>query len=232
MGGVPTTRTLTINGTSYDLSANRTWSVGTITTAAATTGGQVSFFNGATVITSVSGLYFDGVDKLGVGNSSPAYNLDVTGTFRSTGNLTAASIIKSGGTSSQYLMADGSTSTLTNPVTGTGTTNYLPKWTSGSALGNSLAQDTGSSINVGTATTYPATKLVVGGSSANGGIVSEDTASTGSFVRILGDTSNGNLITPHSATSKIIHIGNRQRLVFSIGWAFRMSNYIITNSIK
>ena len=113
LGGVPTSRTLTINGTSYDLSANRTWSVGTITTAAATTGGQVSFFNGATVITSVSGLYFDGVDKLGVGNSSPAYNLDVTGTFRSTGNLTAASIIKSGGTSSQFLKADGSVDSST-----------------------------------------------------------------------------------------------------------------------
>ena len=28
---VPTTRTITINGTSYDLSANRTWSVGTVT---------------------------------------------------------------------------------------------------------------------------------------------------------------------------------------------------------
>ena len=90
---------------------------------------------------------------------------------------------------------------LTNPVTGTGTTNYLPKWTSGSALGNSLAQDTGSSINVGTATTYPATKLVVGGSSANGGIVSEDTASTGSFVRILGDVSSGNLINYKNGTS-------------------------------
>ena len=28
--------------------------------------------------------------------------------------------------------------TITNPVTGTGTTNYLPKWTSGSAIGNSI----------------------------------------------------------------------------------------------
>jgi hypothetical protein len=142
----PTSRTLTINGTAYDLSGNRTWNVGTVTTAAATTGGQVSFFNGATVITSVSGLYFDGVDKLGIATTSPAYNLDVTGTARMTGNLTAASIIKSGGTSSQYLMADGSTSTLTNPVTGTGTTNYLPKWTSGSALGNSLVVDNGSNL--------------------------------------------------------------------------------------
>lgn len=31
LGGVPTTRTLTINGTTQDLSANRTWNVGTVT---------------------------------------------------------------------------------------------------------------------------------------------------------------------------------------------------------
>ena len=31
LGVVPTSRTLTINGTSYDLSANRSWSVGTVT---------------------------------------------------------------------------------------------------------------------------------------------------------------------------------------------------------
>lgn len=36
-GYVPTTRTLTINGTAYDLSANRTWSVGTVTSVAALT---------------------------------------------------------------------------------------------------------------------------------------------------------------------------------------------------
>ena len=53
------------------------------------------------------------------------------------GNNTANSFIKSGGTSSQYLMADGSVSTLSNPVTGTGTTNYLPKFTGSTTLGNS-----------------------------------------------------------------------------------------------
>jgi predicted heme/steroid binding protein len=91
--------------------------------------------------------------------------------------------------------------TITNPVTGTGTTNYLPKWTSGSALGNSLAQDTGSSINIGAPTTYPASKFVVSGSSANGAIVSEDTNSTSSFIRILGDATNGNLINYKNGTS-------------------------------
>jgi hypothetical protein len=36
LGGVPTTRQLTINGTAYDLSADRTWSVGTVTSVALT----------------------------------------------------------------------------------------------------------------------------------------------------------------------------------------------------
>jgi hypothetical protein len=37
---------------------------------------------------------------------------------------------------------------LANPVTGTGTTNYLPKWTSGSALGNSIFQDDGTNAGI------------------------------------------------------------------------------------
>ena len=37
-GYVPTSRTLSINGTSYDLSANRSWSVGTVTSVATNTG--------------------------------------------------------------------------------------------------------------------------------------------------------------------------------------------------
>ena len=45
LGGVPTTRQLTINGTAYDLSADRAWSVGTITSIATTgpiTGGTIT----------------------------------------------------------------------------------------------------------------------------------------------------------------------------------------------
>jgi hypothetical protein len=43
-------------------------------------------------------------------------------------------------------MADGTVSTLTNPITGTGTTNFLPKFTGASTLGNSAIQDNTSSI--------------------------------------------------------------------------------------
>jgi hypothetical protein len=66
--------------------------------------------------------------------------------------IVTGKIIKSGGTSSQFLMADGSVSTLTNPVTGTGTTNYLPKFTGASTIGNSIVFDNGTNIGIGTAT--------------------------------------------------------------------------------
>jgi hypothetical protein len=38
---------------------------------------------------------------------------------------------------------------LTNPVTGTGTTNYLPKFTGASTIGNSIITDTGTLITLG-----------------------------------------------------------------------------------
>jgi hypothetical protein len=45
LGGVPTTRALTINGVNFDLSADRTWNVGTVTSIATTgpiTGGTIT----------------------------------------------------------------------------------------------------------------------------------------------------------------------------------------------
>jgi len=50
---------------------------------------------------------------------------------------------------------------LTNPVTGTGTTNYLPKFTGTSALGNSLIYDNGTNVGIGTSS--PSEKLHVSG---------------------------------------------------------------------
>jgi len=53
---------------------------------------------------------------------------------------------------------------LTNPVTGTGTVNYLPKFTGASTLGNSLIYDNGTNVGIGT--TSPAAKLHIGESGA------------------------------------------------------------------
>jgi predicted heme/steroid binding protein len=51
LGGVPTSRQLTINGTAYDLSADRSWSVGTVTSVAALTIGTTGTDLSSTVAT-------------------------------------------------------------------------------------------------------------------------------------------------------------------------------------
>jgi hypothetical protein len=47
-------------------------------------------------------------------------------------------------------MADGSVNTLTNPITGTGTTNYVPKFTGANTIGNSnLINDASGNLGLG-----------------------------------------------------------------------------------
>lgn len=56
----------------------------------------------------------------------------------------------------------GAQAALTNPVTGTGTTNFLSKFTGASTLGNSLVFDNGTNVGIGT--TSPQAKLdILGG---------------------------------------------------------------------
>jgi hypothetical protein len=55
-------------------------------------------------------------------------------------------------------------------------------------------------VGIGTAASFSASKLLVAGAGATGGIVSQDTTSTGSFIRILADVTNGNLINFQAGT--------------------------------
>jgi hypothetical protein len=93
-----------------------------------------------------------------------------TATFSS--SVTANSLIKTGGTSAQILAADGSVITAgtnitisggtissTGAITGSGTTNYIPKFTGASSIGNSLIFDNGTNIGIGL--TSPSYKLDV-----------------------------------------------------------------------
>ena len=81
--------------------------------------------------------------------------------------IVSGKIIKSGGTTSQFLKANGDVDStsyqplLTNPVTGTGTTNFLPKFTGASTIGNSIVYDDGTNIGIGTIS--PQRKLDVNG---------------------------------------------------------------------
>jgi hypothetical protein len=84
-GFVPTTRTLTINGTTQDLSADRTFTVSTgitIGTTAITSGtvGRVLFEGTGNVVQESANLFWDNTNgRLGVGTSSPTTIVHING---------------------------------------------------------------------------------------------------------------------------------------------------------
>jgi predicted heme/steroid binding protein len=125
-GYVPSTRTITINGTAFDLSANRSWSVGTVTSVAALTLGTSGTDLNSTVAN---------------GTTTPVITLNVpTASATNRGALSAA----------DWSTFNSKQNALTNPVTGTGTTNYLAKFTGSTTVGNSQVFDNGTYVGIGT----------------------------------------------------------------------------------
>jgi len=85
LGGVPLTRQLTINGTAFDLSANRSWSVGTVTSIATTgplTGGTITGSGtiGITQAGASSDGYLSSTDWNTFNNKQNALTNPITGT--------------------------------------------------------------------------------------------------------------------------------------------------------
>ncbi|WP_296683216.1 tail fiber domain-containing protein [Flavobacterium sp.] len=169
------------------------------------------------------------------------------------GNLTSTAFIRSGGTSAQFLKADGSvdstsyislsslsgtapisynnstgaisisqanTSTngylsstdwntfnnkqnaLTNPITGTGTTNYHAKFTGSGTLGNSLIYDNGTNVGIGT--TSPSEKLEVQSGAAGAKI---KVSNSGGGYATLECSSNASSVAQLSFTNQLSLIG-------------------------
>jgi len=90
-------------------------------------------------------------------NWDTAYNSRIVSVVAPlTFSLNTLGITQATGSSNGYLSsADWTTfnnkqSALTNPVTGTGTTNYIPKFTGTSTIGNSQIFDNGTNVGIGT----------------------------------------------------------------------------------
>lgn len=85
--------------------------------------------------------------------------------INSLGELTSPKITVSNlagtGTRTVVASATGELSTISDGITGTGTTNYIPKFTSSGVIGNSIVFDNGTNVGIGT--TSPTAKLEVNG---------------------------------------------------------------------
>jgi hypothetical protein len=79
-GYVPQARTLTINGTTYDLSANRSWTIATTTAAGSDT--QVQYNSSGSLAGASALTYNSTTNRVGINQASPGYDLDVNGQVR------------------------------------------------------------------------------------------------------------------------------------------------------
>jgi len=150
-------------------------SVTSVATDVTMTGGTITTSGTLKVDTSVMATRLrvqKGIDSLGAAKQNAGtYVTSVTGTspIVSSGGTTPAISIPMATTSvNGYLSSTDWTtfnnkqSALTNPVTGTGTTNYLPKFTGTSTIGNSAITDVSGIIKIGTtaSTTYGTLTIV------------------------------------------------------------------------
>jgi hypothetical protein len=219
---VPTSRTITINGTTQDLSANRTFNVGTVTSVAAltlgtsgtdlsstvangtttpvitlnvptasaanrgalsaadwttfnskenaiTAGTTAQYYRGdktfqtlnTAAVPELTNLYYTearvSANANVAANTAARHNAVTLGTANglslSTQQLSlglASSSANGALSSTDWTTFNNKQNALTNPVTGTGTTNFLPKFTGTSTIGNSIVFDNGSVVSIGT----------------------------------------------------------------------------------
>jgi len=99
----------------------------------------ITSLNGLTALTQTFAVGTSGTD-FGISSSTSTH------TF----NLPTASATNRGALSSaDWTTFNNKQNALTNPITGTGTTNYLPKFTGSTALGNSLVYDNGTNVGIG-----------------------------------------------------------------------------------
>ena len=104
------------------------------------------------------------------------------------GTLNATTIVKNGGTSSQYLMADGSVSTLTNPITGTGTSGIVAKFNGTSSVTDSIIYDNGTRVSIGADVTTSNKFTAVASTTSSYAVVAQASGAANGFWATLSGT--------------------------------------------
>jgi hypothetical protein len=143
-------------------------------------------------------------------------SIGAIGNAQFSSSVTASSFVKTGGTSTQFLKADGSVDSTTyvptsrtltingttfdlsanrswtisssGGITGGGDVGYLPKFTGSTAVGNSQIYDNGTSVGINTTSPNPSFKLDVNGAtSINGPLSVSGSPTTLQYVRVNSD---------------------------------------------
>lgn len=182
LGFTPVTnaRTLTINGTTYDLTADRSWTIAAGISTLTTTGTSgpatlvgstlnvPNYSAGASAVRNVSTFTAtSGQTTFTISGGYTVGLIDVfiNGARLSTADYTATNsstvVLGTGAVLNDIVDVVNYTATFTAGITGTGTANYLTKWTGTSTVSNSVIYDDGT--NVGISTASPAYKLDVTG---------------------------------------------------------------------
>lgn len=174
LGFTPVTqaRSLSINGQSYDLSADRSWTITPSSgmrnvTQYIATAGQTTF--------TITGGYTAGLIDIFL-NGVRIPESDFTATNGTTVVFTTGVKVDDVVTAVLY------TASATSGITGAGTANYLAKWSGTSAITNSLIYDNGTNVGIGTATPISSHKLTV---------IMNNTNGTGIAIRGLNDGGSG-----------------------------------------
>ena len=174
-------------------------------------------------------------------NSVVRLTIASTGAATFTGSVTASSLVKSGGTSSQFLMADGSVNTsvlpsgaylpltggtLTGALSGTSatfsslTSGYITKAGASGLLSNSIIYDSGGSIpkiaiNGTTITDGNLLNLQGDQSSVNIGLVLNNTNATYPKIYAIQNVNNNLVFYDYSANATRLTISNTGAATFS-----------------
>jgi hypothetical protein len=207
----PQSRTLTINGDSYDLSADRSWSISVGSgmrnvSSFVATGGQTTF--------TIVGGYTAGLVDVFV-NGARLNSADYTATNGTT------VVLAIGVVANDIVDIINYVASLTSGLTGAGTTNYIAKWSGSSALTNSLIFDNGTNVGIGTASPTSGYALDVVGSilsrvaSGNTSIVVQTNNANGAFNAIAGtgleiatDGTNQNIVFRTGVSEKMRILAN------------------------
>ena len=211
LGGVASTRSLTINGTAYDLSADRSWNIPsspqarTVTTQTATLNQQVF------TVSYTSGqidVYYNG-SYLAPSDYTATNGTSVTLAFQCKAN--------------DVLVFAAYTNTLT--IGGSGVSNYMAKWNSSSLLTSStILYDTGSLLFVNKSTDNSSGAVL-----QVNGYITQSTLSAilkaDSSGKIIAATSGTDYLAPSALSSYVPYTGASTNL--NLG-----SNSLTTNSIQ